>query len=424
LYGLVGGAYVEFTDTKIYTADDGARPVIGYTMAVANQNKAYLFFSEPVWTDPAATVRINSADFASSLVGNPFTLTGLNISAEGAHEAFLEFTNSITEANVIAQETVQAAAANVIFGQPYDPTSTLPNPDPAVYPNVNWDGNLPFPDSSKGMIVSAHSITDVGLGLAHPIWAMDQTTIRDPSRGGLGRITSFDGTEWLQDDDMIIQARIDAAALVGTGIELYYDVGVTDPIRLHNTWVRPIGGDDTAHNENTAARAATFLPPALGALNNFEILANDAEYKDGALVEFILVLDIDPGAGVIWLPCLNFRDKNDPRTAEPWAYMVRDLRQQKGGVTITNNIIDPTQGEKANVHYVTTEAGIVTVQVFTMDGDIVDILYRGRRDAGEYSTTWDGKNRAGTTVARGVFFVSVVGPGINEIRKVLVVKPK
>ena len=141
-------------------------------------------------------------------------------------------------------------------------------------------------------------------------------------------------------------------------------------------------------------------------------------------MEFILVLDIDPGAGVIWLPCLNFRDKKDPRTAEPWAYMVRDLRQQQGGVTITNNIIDPTKGEKANVHYVTTEAGIVTVQVFTMDGDIVDILYRGRRDAGEYSTTWDGRNRAGMTVARGVYFVSVVGPGINEIRKVLVVKPR
>ena len=41
---------------------------------------------------------------------------------------------------------------------------------------------------------------------------------------------------------------------------------------------------------------------------------------------------------------------------------------------------------------------------------------------GVSSTTWDGRNRADRVVARGVYFVSIVGPGVNEIRKVLVVK--
>ena len=101
---------------------------------------------------------------------------------------------------------------------------------------------------------------------------------------------------------------------------------------------------------------------------------------------------------------------------------MRDIRFQRDSVTILSNIINVTKLEKTTLHYVISEPGTVTIQVFTMDGDIVDILYRGRRDAGEYSTTWDGKNRAGNTVSRGVYFISVVAPGINEIRKVLVVK--
>jgi len=50
------------------------------------------------------------------------------------------------------------------------------------------------------------------------------------------------------------------------------------------------------------------------------------------------------------------------------------------------------------------------------------VLYRGQRTAGEYSTSWDGRNRGNRVVARGVYFIKIVGPGINEIRKVLVVK--
>jgi flagellar hook assembly protein FlgD len=64
----------------------------------------------------------------------------------------------------------------------------------------------------------------------------------------------------------------------------------------------------------------------------------------------------------------------------------------------------------------------VTITVFDLKGDIVNVLYRGQRAAGEYSTTWDGRNRGGRVVARGLYFIKVVGPDVNEIRKVLVVK--
>jgi hypothetical protein len=36
--------------------------------------------------------------------------------------------------------------------------------------------------------------------------------------------------------------------------------------------------------------------------------------------------------------------------------------------------------------------------------------------------TWDGTNAGGNPVARGMYFVRVVGPDIDEIRKVMVIK--
>ena len=46
----------------------------------------------------------------------------------------------------------------------------------------------------------------------------------------------------------------------------------------------------------------------------------------------------------------------------------------------------------------------------------------GSASAGEHVYTWDGRNRGNRVVARGVYFIRVVGPGVNETRKVLVTR--
>jgi flagellar hook assembly protein FlgD len=60
--------------------------------------------------------------------------------------------------------------------------------------------------------------------------------------------------------------------------------------------------------------------------------------------------------------------------------------------------------------------------VFTLDGNLVRTLVRENKAAGEYRAAWDGKNSGGREVARGLYFIRVVAPGIDEIRKVMVVK--
>jgi flagellar hook assembly protein FlgD len=67
-------------------------------------------------------------------------------------------------------------------------------------------------------------------------------------------------------------------------------------------------------------------------------------------------------------------------------------------------------------------SGVVTVEVFALDGSAVQVLYRGRQAPGDYSVYWDGKNGGGHIVARGIYFVRVVAPDTDETRNILVIK--
>jgi hypothetical protein len=287
-----------------------------------------------------------------------------------------------------------------------------------------------------------HRISDVALNLIEPVFAFDSVTQRDPVRGGIGRITRFDGTSFLQDRDIQLQARILSSINPGgSTVDIVWDVNPTDPILLSNLWIvsqippsgapirtvdtmthnPPTAPADSYHNPNQTARSTTGVDPAApSALRDFLIPASDPEISDGADLQFLFV--IDPGGGEEILPYARIPNPEDPRTARPWVIKIRDLRVQRGEFTVTNNVINPLRGETANVTYTIPQTGMVTINVFDLKGDIVDVLYRGQRTAGEYSTTWDGRNRGNRVVARGVYFIKIVGPGLNEIRKVLVVK--
>jgi flagellar hook assembly protein FlgD len=110
------------------------------------------------------------------------------------------------------------------------------------------------------------------------------------------------------------------------------------------------------------------------------------------------------------------------RHVEPWSLDIHDEVKQKGGVTILKNIINPDLGEVTTLHYTLDKGGIVTISVFDLAGDLVAVLARGTVAKGDHLQTWDGKNSTGKTVARGVYFIRIRGPGIDAVRKVLVIK--
>ena len=119
---------------------------------------------------------------------------------------------------------------------------------------------------------------------------------------------------------------------------------------------------------------------------------------------------------------LRQTQEDDFLSLDLWSFRLKSLVTQRGGVTILNNVIDSVAGEKVVVRVDLPQETNLTVLVMTLDGNIVDYLQRGTASKGEHYYSWDGHNRNGKPVARGMYFIRVMSDGIDETRKVLVVK--
>ena len=143
--------------------------------------------------------------------------------------------------------------------------------------------------------------------------------------------------------------------------------------------------------------------------------------------ELSFVLAPTDGSGAFFTnadgaPLFAFRleDASDIASFNPWFLRVSDVTRQRGGVTVLNNVINRSAGEQTVIELEMPASGTVTVQVLTLDGNVVRTLHKGRVSAGTQYYRWDGTNAGGRSVARGMYFVRVYGSGIDETRKVLV----
>lgn len=150
-------------------------------------------------------------------------------------------------------------------------------------------------------------------------------------------------------------------------------------------------------------------------------------YDAGTTITFLfdtgLTVKHDGSSGIESpLYALRLSDPNDVSSLDLWSIKLKSITAQRGGVSILNNVINPLNGEKAVLRLNMASAGSVNIMVMTLDGNIVTYLNRGEVESGEQFFTWDGKNTSGKVVARGMYFIRVMGNGIDETRKVMIVK--
>jgi hypothetical protein len=276
-----------------------------------------------------------------------------------------------------------------------------------------------------------HRISDFGLGIIEALSASDGVHAgADENIGSrsLGAVRVFDGTGRLYDRNITVNANLEASlAAAPPTVEMYFDVSpetaslMAPAVTMANgakaslpLWI-PGTNSDLFDQPNSGARLAPAVSRQ-GLGRSFLIPSGDSEVASGNQVEFLY--------RVSDLYCLRSPDVDDPRLMDMYRLNIQDITMQRGGVTILNNVIDPTRGERTAIQVDMTKSGYLTIQVFTLDGDVVRVLSRTPSAAGTFFFTWDGRNGAGNAVARGLYFIRVVGPGIDEIRKVMIVKPK
>lgn len=122
------------------------------------------------------------------------------------------------------------------------------------------------------------------------------------------------------------------------------------------------------------------------------------------------------------LYALAIRNISDLNSIDLWSLKIKSQTLQRGGATILNNVINVNVREQAVLRVDMPSAGNLNVFVMTLDGNIVRRLAHGRVTEGTHYYRWDGTNNSGNAVARGLYFVRVTGPGIDETRKVMCVK--
>jgi hypothetical protein len=258
---------------------------------------------------------------------------------------------------------------------------------------------------------------------------------------GIGLIRAFDGSQWLQAQNITVQARMQPTLIGVSGATLWFDSNVpatlTSPYGLWLPAFAQTGfsGLVPFPDEGPWAKGAiSSIGAGVGTnLYNFQIPGNDLTSL--SMLGFYFTIQPNPPGQPLYVVRLNLpagaaagvMPPDSPawhwyRNLMPFSFQVHNIVVQKGGVTILNNVIDPTKGETTRLAYQLPNSGTVTVTVFTLDGDVVARLVNGQQAAGSYSVDWNGRNLAGNAVARGLYFVRIVASGVDEIRKVLVVR--
>ncbi|MEM5947093.1 FlgD immunoglobulin-like domain containing protein [Spirochaetia bacterium 38H-sp] len=370
-------------------------PRIEFTLAAAGDNRIYLRFSEPAYGDINHTTQITPSDF--TLGGITANISSINIIKAasdniGAWEAYLMLDDTLTEDEIVSG-TVSVVADNTVY------------------------------DASGNYMLASdiHNVTDIGLGIVEPLWASDSIHT-DIAGGGFESLKTFNGSGNLMPGDITLQARILASSIQSSQLYLLYDIDPQDSYYAttdqYNRTTFPDMWFPTLFNgvntkANTEARSLSPFS-STGALRNFLIPGSDPEMQAGKTLEFIFYISN--------LYCARLMDTSDLTSLAPWSFNLTDIVRQRSGVTILNNVINPVNNEVTVISYTLAATGMVTIQVFSLDGSLVRTLKREVQGKGTYTVAWDGRNMGGTIVARGLYFIRVVGPDIDEYRKVMIVK--
>ena len=399
---------------------DKTPPRITFTIQPLGDSRLYLVFSKPV----------KFANLAANLQALDGTGTNVIVQTVAAvsTEAPAKTAGGYSKDAILSlNKKLSLAELLSLFVVPV--SSTYTDPETGLVLNVSAiEDEL----GNRMQNSESHRITDLGVNVIDPLYASDGINTDGTLGEGEGALRVFDGTGRLLDRDITIGTQIHPAipetgtpVLTPENLQLYFDVNPAPETMptVYNGWLdRNLAlwlPSVLPSFNNIPDFAARFLSPktvidANKNFRNFILPSNDDEIKAGANVEFIFKYGD--------LYCARLKDASDMTSVDPWRFSISALKLQRGGVTILNNVIDSNKREKTLLNVEMAKSGNLVIQVFTMDGNLIRTLERNKKGAGTYSYSWDGSNLSGNPVARGMYFIRVVGPDMDEIRKVMVVK--
>ena len=329
----------------------------------------------------------------------------------------------------------------------------------------------------------AHALSDFAVDVVNPVYAYDDRFMEEnfgfsASAAAQSNLSVREWNEDQQKDGTLLtehnlfvvtsqdSGNSEDAESLPEKIIMYYDKSPdSDSVSKEynknleqnlRVWIPSLVPVDTSGSSTERISSLTALAPATNSSNLFaagEVSKNIAKftldwetmekngYSSGNQVSFLFGLAEPDGSpvkichapaydeitGVYRLEpqplfALRLKNSNDPVSLDLWSFRLKSAVLQRGNVTIFNNVIDVNKGEMSVVHVNMPSEGKLDVIVMTLDGNIIRYLQHGTASAGEHNYSWNGTSKSGKKVARGLYFVRVFGNGIDETRKIMVVK--
>ncbi len=376
---------------------DSAPPIVAHTLAYSGGSQIYLRFSEPVFQIQPGTAP-GPADFTVG-GGTPPTVTSVTpVDAVGnGYEELLLF-----------------------LDRPLGTADLAPPVSLSVNPVVEDGADRVILDPVVS--ISSLALTTGATPPITPVYAIDET-ITDPLSGGLGIIRDFDGSAFLTPETITMQVFREAGL---PAPQLLYDSDVSAAVKPNGVWL-PFELPGLTRDPYLTPLPAVAGSAVNAQLTEFTLPSTDARIRENVVLEFLIDTGLTTeisGSTVNYYAARLDTEMNEPwyYSARPFAFDLQNLVVQRGGVTIANNVIDPTAGQRATLNYTLESRQLVRVFVLDLAGALVKTVQNGIQNPGEYSLVWDGTNREGRPVSTGVYFVRIVAGETDEIRKVLVIR--
>ena len=442
---------------------DRTPPAFTMSAVPLGTKQMMIIFSKPLNTD-TLTLYTNPTDYTtvSALEYFPKSLeltsssgTGIQIDQSVPARCLFKTRNATGMLVTLNQNAVLNDVTKGVYvtaksgGYNYDPLSGIVTPMTYIQDAI---GNSVVENTK-------HAFSDFAVNAIQPQYAYDNSLTDEGSATGFGLYQ--DGT-WAVRDWNAEQANygtISANKEIIVQTSLYDGTndksGGYDPAQSHIAFfsASPTAGSVSTEINRNAEKSWRVWQPnytsdifgTLAQKNNMSYVqiqgtANDSgvmfdipkdtsssNWKNGDQVSFMFKIGnytVDHfGDGTQHpLYAVRLKDLNDITSIDLWSFKIRTTTLQRGGVTILNNVIDLNSGENTVVQVDMKESGNLNVIVMTLDGNIIKYLRHGHTDAGTHYYNWNGTNNGGSKVARGLYFVRVIGPGIDETRKVMCVK--
>ena len=300
-----------------------------------------------------------------------------------------------------------------------------------------------------------HALSDFAINSMEPTFAytnvIEDETVDENSAANV--IQSFAGNDFnseklFADRDITMQVKINDGTAENKSTDsavLYFDSNVTGSRadRLNSLtglnlkiWL-PFSMASIVSNgnvpENPSGNFVDQVNDQNSSLHQLVILKTQFGWNKKDVVEFLgaicdstgSVYELDNDGDIttekIPLYALRLENEDDITSLAMWQFALTGISKQRGGVSIMKNVVNPELGDEVTIEVITGD-GNLNVAVMTMDGNIIKYLEHGNVSAGTHYYKWNGKNKAGKSVARGIYFVRIFGQGIDETRKVMVVK--